>query len=218
MIINSTDPKVFPAALRRPISPNPPDEARPFTLIYYGTVAERHGLDIAVRALPLALRVAPHLQLIIKGRGEHLFNVKQLAEELGVSDHVVFSESCPYREVVNFIVDVDVGIIPYQCDGFTDLLLPTKAYELAWMQRPINASDTPGIRSMFRHQSIALCNPSSPESFAEAIIDRYQHPEKRAYMVTSAAEDYKPFQWEIMAERYNQLLTSLSRKQEQKGN
>jgi glycosyltransferase involved in cell wall biosynthesis len=216
VIINSTDSKIFPAALRQPISPNPPDESRPFILMYYGTVAERHGLDIAVQALALALRAVPHVRLDIKGRGEHLIKVKQLSEELGVSDHVVFCESSPVQEVVHSIAGIDAGIIPYQCDGFTELLLPTKAYELAWMHRPIIASDTPGIRSMFRPESIALCDPSSPESFADAIVDLYLHPEKRARMVTSAAEDYKPYQWEVMAKHYQQLLASLSRKREQK--
>jgi len=216
IIINSTDPKVFPASLRQPIPTEPPDETRPFILIYYGTVAERHGLDIAVRALALALRVVPHLRLDIKGCGEHLLKVKQLTEELGVSDHVVFSEDSPYWEVVNFIVHSDVGIIPYQCDGFTDLLLPTKAYELAWMHRPIIASDTLAIRSMFRSESIALCDPSSPESFTEAIIDLYQHPEKRASMVANAAEDYVPYRWERMAKRYQQLLASQCHRQTQK--
>ena len=215
VIINSTDPKVFPTSLREPILTETPRASRPFTLMYYGTVAERHGMDIAVRALALALRVVPHLRLDIKGHGEHLFKVKQLTEELGLSDHVVFWESSPYREIVNFIVQGDVGIIPYQCDGFTDLLLPTKAYELAWMHRPIIASNTPAIRSMFRSESIALCDPSSPESFAEAIIDLYQHPEKRASMVANAAEDYEAYRWEVMTQRYQRLLISLTSKRDE---
>jgi hypothetical protein len=47
------------------------------------------------------------------------------------------------------------------------------------------ASDTRALRSMFRPESIVLCDPSRPESFAEAIIDLYQHPEKRAQMVAN---------------------------------
>jgi glycosyltransferase involved in cell wall biosynthesis len=213
VIINSADPKAFPTSLQGPILTETPNASRPFILMYYGTVAERLGIDTAVRALALALRIVPHLRLDIKGRGEHLFKVKQLTEELGLSDHVVFLESSPYNEVVNFIVQGDVGVIPYQCDGFTDLLLPTKAYELAWMHRPIIASDTPAIRSMFRPESIALCVPSSPESFAEAIIDLYNHPEKRASMMANAAEDYEAYRWEFMTERYQHLLASLCGKQ-----
>ena len=80
------------------------------------------------------------------------------------------------------------------------------------MHRPIIASDTVAMRSMFRSESVVFCDPSSPESFAGAMIDLHQHPEKRARMVANAAEDYEPYRWELMAERYQQLLISLSRK------
>jgi glycosyltransferase involved in cell wall biosynthesis len=211
-ILNSADPKLFPPSLR----PLPPSDAaeenRPFIVMYYGTIAERSGLDTAIRALALAVRSVPQLRLEIKGRGEQIDALKQLAVKLGVSDHVEFLDSSPINEIVHFIVHGDVGIIPYPHDGFAELMLPTKAYELAWMHRPIIASDTRGIRSMFRPESIVLCDSTSPESFAEAIIDLYRHPEKRARMIANAAEDYEPFRWELMAERYQQLLASLSRK------
>jgi glycosyltransferase involved in cell wall biosynthesis len=216
VIINSTDPRVFPPTLRRPILPETGWQERPFILLYYGTVAERHGLDTAVRALALARYAVPQLRLEIKGQGEYLPEVKQLAEELGVSERVGLHPGTPYKEVAHFVVEADAGIIPYRCDGFTDLLLPTKAYEMAWMHIPIIASDTPAIRSMFRPGSIALCDPASPESFAAAIIDLYQHPEKRAQMVVAASEDYEPYRWELVAERYVQLLADLSQKRVQK--
>jgi glycosyltransferase involved in cell wall biosynthesis len=213
IILNSTDPKLFPPS-RRPLPPSESTEdGRPFILMYHGTIAERFGLETAVRALALACPVVPQLRLDIKGRGEQLPDIQKLAVELGVSDRVVFSESSPVGEVVDFVVHGDIGIIPYQCDGFTELALPTKAYEFAWMQRPMIASNTRGIRSMFRPESIVLCEPSSPESFAQAIIDLYHHPEKRARMIANAAQDYIPYRWELMAEIYQQLLASLGDKQ-----
>jgi glycosyltransferase involved in cell wall biosynthesis len=218
ILLNSADPKLFPPSRRcPPPSDFPKEEEQAFIVMYHGTLAERNGLDIAIRAIALALPVIPHLQLDIEGRGEHLPSLKQLAVELGISDHVVFNGPRPSEEIVDIIVHGDVGIIPYRSDGFMDLVLPTKAYEFAWMHRPMIASDTPALRSMFRPESIVLCDPLKPESFADAIIDLYQHPEKRARMVASAAEDYEPYQWEIMAKRYRQLLTRLLQKQEKKG-
>lgn len=84
------------------------------------------------------------------------------------------------------------------------------------MQRPMIASDTRAIRSLFQPESIVLCEPDNPAAFAKAIIDLYHHPEKRAALVASAAVDYLPYRWEVMAERYQQLLRSLSRKQADK--
>jgi len=236
IILNSADPKLFPpsriadtsAVGTKPgaihcaptfgpmgtqegvVSISAAGEERPFILMYHGTVAGRNGLDIALRAFAQAREVIPQLRFDIQGRGEHLPYIKQLAKELGVSEHVVFTDPCPSEQLVDFVVHGDVGIIPYRSDGFMDLVLPTKAYEFALMRRPMIASDTPAIRSMFRADSILLCDPMSPASFAEAIIDLYRHPEKREQLVANAAEDYTPYRWEIMAKRYTQLLLALS--------
>lgn len=209
VVINSVDPKLFPATKRDHFESRLTGRKTPFIIMYHGTVAERNGLDVAVRALALALREVPDLRLDIRGRGEDLPRIQQLAVELGVAKHVVITSVGPLEEVVDFVAHGDVGIIPYHCDGFMKLVLPTKAYELAWMRRPIIASDTPAIRSMFRPESVMLCDPNKPEEFAAAMLDLYYHPEKRAQLVDNAAADYDTFAWEPQATQYQCLLASL---------
>ncbi len=217
-ILNSADPRLFPPARRCPPPSSLMGEEQPFIIMYHGTLAERNGMDTAIRALALARRVVPQVRLDIQGNGDHLPALKRLVAELGLEDAVVFKSSTSPDKLVDFVVHGDVGIIPYRRDGFADIVLPTKAYEFAWMCRPMIASDTSAICSMFRPESIILCDPSSPESFADAIIDLYQHPEKRMRMANNAFEDYAPYRWERMAERYEQLLASLSGKQREKQN
>ena len=209
--LNSADPKLFPADRRCPPSARAQQGERDFVIFYYGTVAERCGVDIAVRALALALPIVPTLRLDIMGMGEHMSVVRQLAEQLGVSDRVVFAPWSDPTHVIDFINRGDAGIIPYRCDGFADLLLPTKAYELAWMRRPIIASDTIAMRSMFQPDAIMLCDWASPEAFAEAFIDLYQHPEKQQALAAAAARDYLPYRWEIESKAYQLLLASVAR-------
>jgi glycosyltransferase involved in cell wall biosynthesis len=209
IILNSADPSIFPPS-RRPAPPTTEVQAaRPFVVIYHGTLAKRTGMDIAIRALALARQEAPQIRLHIKGRGEFRPYLQGLAAELGVSEAVEFTDPCRAEEIVDFVVQGDIGIIPYRHDGFEELVLPTKAYEYSWMHIPIIASNTVGIRSMFRPESIVLCEPEHPEGFAKAILDLYQHPEKRAEMILSAAEDYIPYEWETMSKRYCQLLIDL---------
>lgn len=213
ILLNSADPKMFPAS-RRHVQPSAPaQEDRPLILMYHGTMAHRTGLDVAIRAFAQARQVVPNLRFDIQGRGESKPALKQLAEELGVGDAVVFSDPCPSDKIVDFVAHGDIGLIPYRVDGFEELVLPTKAYEFAWMQRPMIASDTRGIRSMFRAESLVLCEPDNPEAFAVAIVELALHPEKRAALVANASIDYLPYRWETMAERYQQLLLRLSRKQ-----
>ncbi len=216
IIINSADPKMFPGAkpfspddALRPVTP-PHDASAPFIIMYWGTLAERNGMATAIRALALARREAPALRLDIMGRGEEMPRLQALAEAIGVSDAVRFFDAVPPNRVLDFIIRGDAGVIPYRADGFADLLLPTKAYELAWLGRPIIASDTPAIRSMFRPESAMLCRPDDPEDFARAFVELYRQPEKRRAMVAHAAEDYEPYRWENEAQRYASLLSWLA--------
>ena len=211
-VLNSADPTIFPVEKRTDPFMGEPTAERPLILMYHGTQAARAGLDIAIRAFVKAREVAPYLRLYFMGRGDALSDLKQLVQELGVADHVVFIPSRPPDELADFIMRGDIGIIPYRSDGFMDLLLPTKAYEYALMRRPMIVSNILAMRSMFRPESVIFCEPSNVDSFADAIIDLYQHPEKRTQLAANAEQDYAPYKWELMAERYRQLLASLAAK------
>lgn len=209
-VLNSADPKIFPEEKRSPPFQGEPTAERPLVLMYHGTLSERNGIDIAIRAFAKARIVAPYLRLHLNGGGDALPHLRQLAQTLHVSDHVVFTPIGPLERVADFVAQGDIGIIPYRSDGFMDMVLPTKAYEFAWMCRPIIASNTLAIRSMFRPDSIRLCEPSNVDSFVEAIVDLYQHPQKRAQLVAGAQQDYAEYRWERMAERYRLLIASLA--------
>jgi len=212
-VLNSADPNIFQERKRSAPFLGEATAERPIIVMYHGTLAERNGLDVAIRAIAKARTAAPHLRLYVKGGGEAQPYLKQLAQALHITDHVAFLPSGPLEEVADFIAHGDIGIIPYRSDGFMDLVLPTKAYEFAWMRRPIIASDILATRTMFGPDSIRLCEPSNADSFAEAIIDLYWHPEKRAELVAGAERDYVKYRWELMAERYCRLIDSMAQKQ-----
>ena len=174
--------------------------------MYYGTIAERNGLDTAVRALALALPRAPRLRLDIMGRGEYLLEMLKLAESLGIADHVTFSRALPFGAYCRLHRAWRCGHYSLPPRWFAELVLPTKAYEQAWMQRPMIASDTVAIRSMFRPGSLLLCDPNSPESFADAMVQLCENPELQRTLIERAAEDYVPYRWEQVASNIRRCL------------
>jgi glycosyltransferase involved in cell wall biosynthesis len=210
VVLNSADPGIFPPERRTEALDGPATAERPLVVMYHGTAAERNGLETAVRAYAQARARAPYLRFEIKGQGETIPEVERLAKELGVGDSVVITDPCPSAELIDFIMQGDVGIIPYRSDAFMDLVLPTKAYEFALLRRAMIASDTPAMRSMFRPESVALCEPGNVDSFAAAIVDLYEHPEKRRQLIENAAQDYAPKRWEIMSARYQSVLVALA--------
>jgi glycosyltransferase involved in cell wall biosynthesis len=215
-VLNSADPSIFREDKRTPLYVGDATPERPIVLMYHGTMAARNGIDTAIRAFAKAHAVAPYLQLHLNGDGEALPGLKQLAKELGVADQVVFFPRRPLHKLADFVSSGDIGIIPYPTDGFMELVLPTKSYEYAQMRRPMIASDTIAIRSLFRPESVMLCEPANPDSFAQAIVDLYQHPAKRAELMDNATQDYAEFRWEFQAERYRALIASLAEKRAEK--
>jgi len=211
-VLNSADPNLFPVEKRSEPFLGEPSAERPLVLMYYGTCSKRQGLDTAIRAMAKARERAPHLRLHVKGSGDHLPYLKELAQSLGLADRVAFYPGGPIDEVADFVAQGDISIIPYRADGFMDMVLPTKAYECALMRRPMIASDTVAMRSMFRSTSILLCDPSSVDSFAEAFVELYHSPEKRAALTAGAEQDYTNYRWELMAGRYAQLIATLAAK------
>lgn len=211
-VLNSADPSVFPEAKRTSPFLGEPTAERPLVLMYHGNLSERNGLDIALRAFAKARASAPYLRFHLNGGGDAWSGLQQLAQTLQVTDYVSFFPLGPLERVADFVAQGDIGIIPYRSDGFMDMVLPTKSYEFALMRRPMIASSTVAIRSLFRPASVRLCEPSNVDSFAEAIVDLYEHPQKRADLVANAAQDYVQYRWEAMAERYCLLLSKLARK------
>jgi glycosyltransferase involved in cell wall biosynthesis len=68
----------------------------------------------------------------VHGRGEYLEALRQLTQELGISDHIHFSDNfVPTPEMPKLISAADVGVVPYRRDVFTDGILPTKLMEYA---------------------------------------------------------------------------------------
>jgi glycosyltransferase involved in cell wall biosynthesis len=209
--INSADPKVFPASLQGPIPFDTHGKRGPFRFMFYGTISRRLGIDTAIRALALARQEAPDLELDIMGTGDDIATFQALAAELGVQEVVRFRDAVPPGPALaDFVVSHDAGIVSYHADGFADLLLPTKAYEMAWLRRPMIVSNTPAIRSMFRPESVMLCDSESPEEFARAMTRLYHSAPLRAAMVANAARDYERFRWEHERERFNSLLHTLA--------
>jgi glycosyltransferase involved in cell wall biosynthesis len=211
-ILNSADPNLFRSERRTEPFLGQPSADRPLIFMYHGTFGLAAGLDLGLRAFAKALSKAPHIRLHLKGGGPAIDDLKQLTQDLNIGDHVTFYPGGPVDEVVTFISQGDVGIIPYRSNGFMDLLLPTKAYEFALMRRPMIVSSTVATRSMFRQESVAFCQPGDEDGLVEAMIDLYNHPLKRSTLIANAEEDYLPYHWEEMAERYRQLLKTLAMK------
>jgi glycosyltransferase involved in cell wall biosynthesis len=207
VLINLPDERLF--APRAACPAKGPRAA--FVVVYHGTLARRLGLDIAIEAVARARRRIPWLEFRIVGAGEERERLIRLAERLEVSDIVRFSEGfVPVEHIPALLADADVGLVPLRRSGATDMMLPTKLLEYVQMRIPCVVPKTGTIARYFDESMLCFVAAEDPESLADALVELYEHPEKRERLGRVAAERFVgKYRWNEHKRVYTRLVNRL---------
>lgn len=192
------------------------DDGR-FRLIYHGTVDQRYGLDLALRAINQVRQTAPNIHLTIHGGGEHRQTLVNLAQELGLQDHVEFSTHfVPTSELPKLIKKADLGVVPYRDGVFTGGILPTKLMEYAALGIPAIAARTPAVAAYFDETTVLLFTPGDVEELAQCILTLYRDRSRLASLANNIAGFNRRYNWPDQRTIYLQLVNRSSERQGQR--
>lgn len=205
VVLNGPDPR---SLLSVDVTPRP-DPSR-FTLICHGTIEEHYGHDTILRAVHRARRAVPGLQLVITGSGGYAGRVRQLIDELALSDCVDFHGWVDERRLVTLLREADAGIVAQKANPYSQLVHTNKMYEYMILGKPVIATRLRAVEAYFDDTCIRFVEPDDPESLAEAIVDLHRHPETREALAAAATERYEQYSWErqgaVLLETYRQVL------------
>ena len=157
-----------------------------FRLVYHGTIAARHGLEIAFRAVHLLRHKIPEIELLLIGRGDGLEDSKRLSRKLGLDSLIRFERPLPIEQLPPLLHDCSVGLVPPRNNAANQIMLPVKLMEFAMLGVPIAAARLDPITQYFDSNAIEFFAPDSAEDLAGAIARLYEHPERRASMAREA--------------------------------
>src|SRR5262249_39761153 len=85
------------------------------------------------------LAVHPRAKLVIVGAGEDQSRLEQLR-----ADNVIFTGMQPYSRLPEFIRSSAVCINPFELNGITEKILPTKLFQYLACGKPVVATRLPG--------------------------------------------------------------------------
>ncbi len=190
VVLNVPDPRVFQKNGGRVADGK-------FRLIYHGTVARRHGLEVALKAVRQIRGSIPELEFLVIGRGDDFERIKKVAEEMQLND------------CVRFLVQSDVGVVPILYDSFTRYMLPLKLMEYVGLGIPCVVSETETIRAYFSDDMVRYCKPGDEQQLAERILELYRNPGQRTQLVASANRFNAAYNWEQQKKGYFELVDSL---------
>jgi glycosyltransferase involved in cell wall biosynthesis len=183
-----------------------------FTIIYFGTIAERHGIDLFLRSLAVLKKECLPIRFLLIGEGDVLPKIKQLAQELHLGEMLeLIDQFVNVRELPNYIQRTQMGIIPYRADPATRYMLPVKLLEFVFMELPVVASRLETICAYFDEDMLFYVPPEDVSAMADAVRKLYHSEELRLQLVENARSFTLRYNWEKESEKlysvYDQLTS-----------
>ncbi|AUT02803.1 glycosyl transferase group 1 [Nostoc sp. CENA543] len=134
------------------------------------------GVDVTIRALPKILQAFPEVKYLVIGRGDDQPRLAQLAQDLGVSDRVVFAGFVPTEQLIAHYHLADAYIMPSQ-EGFGIVYLEAMACGI-----PVLSGDNDGSADPLQDGKVGWQVPHrDPEAVAAACIEILQGEDQRCH-------------------------------------
>lgn len=213
VVMNAPDGEIFPFRKPRSMSIANEGAARPFVIMYHGSLVARNGLDLAVEAMTQVRAAVPTAELRIYGRKTpFLERVMNEACEKGLENCVRYLGPRRLDDLVGEIECCDVGVIPNQRNAFTDINTPTRMFEYLALGKPVIAPRTPGIQDYFNPKSLFFFDSGNANELAQQIKYVFFHPNEVLKTVEQGQEVFLAHTWAQERETLVTLVSGLLKK------
>lgn len=152
---------------------------------FIGSFYAYEGLDLLLDALPELIRQRPEVRVLLVGGGPQEANLRQQAERLGLTNHVIFTGRVPHKEVGRYYDLINVLAYPRHPMRLTELVTPLKPLEAMAQGQLFVASDVGGHKELIEHNNTGiLFEAGNGSALTEALLallnDRQRWPELKA--------------------------------------
>jgi len=131
-------------------------------LVHTGRLNYKNSLENIIKALPL---LEARVKFLSIGQGEELETLKKIAQELKVSERVIFHDFVSHSELVNFLKISDIFIRPSLSEGLGSSFLEAMAAKVLVIATPVGGIPDfliPGQTGLF-------CEVNNPKSIADQV-------------------------------------------------
>jgi len=180
-----------------------------FVLLTVGKVYDRKGQEVVIRALPLILESHPDVVYWMVGMPQDQQKLTEIADELGVRDHIRFWGKVSNRDLVRFYNACDLFVMTSRqladgnFEGFGIAVI-----EAALCGKAAVVSDNSGLAEAVKHGETGLIVPQNdPVITAEAIISLIEDRQKYEKLGIQARQNAIEKQtWDKVGERYSRVF------------
>jgi glycosyltransferase involved in cell wall biosynthesis len=181
-------------------------------LLTFGLLSPGKGIEVALKALPEIVKRFPDVVYIVLGathphlvrdHGEaYRLSLESLAEDLGVSDHVIFyNRFVELAELTQFIAAADIYVTPYLNEA--QAVSGTLAYAFG-CGKPVVSTPYWHARELLDEGRGALVPFGDSQAIAEAVNSLLGSPTDREAMARQAYQIGRSMLWSRSAQHYGE--------------
>ena len=150
---------------------------------YVGVMGRQEGIDLLLEAARILIQEQGRddIQFGLVGGGTSLEEMKVLASELGIADHVTFTGRVPDAEMLAMLNTADVCVNPDVANEMNDKSTMNKIMEYMALAKPIVQFDLAEGRFSAGEASL-YAKKNDPRSMAQKIAELLDDPARRAAM------------------------------------
>lgn len=183
------------------------DEHGPVTFLFVGRMVYYKGCDVLIRAFAAMKDTSCRLNMV--GQFTPLTEgCRQLAQQLGVADRVIFEDDLPREELKQRLADCDVFVLPSILRSEAFAIVQLEA--LAFGKPVINTNLPSGVPYVSRNGETGITvEPNDVAALAEAMDTLAADEMLREKYSTAALERIEEFRMEKMHKRVLRLLNEV---------
>jgi phosphatidyl-myo-inositol dimannoside synthase len=148
LITNGVDTDLFKPMSGEPVRMELGIDPDDFVIGFSGSVERWYAIDEIIRALPILIEHHRKTKLLVVGGSlftDYQQELISLARDLGMSKHVIFTGTKPYRELPRYIAAMNACTIPLSPPQWGNIALPNKFFEYSACGKPIIMRPMPDV-------------------------------------------------------------------------
>ncbi|MCP5064209.1 MAG: glycosyltransferase family 4 protein [Ignavibacteriae bacterium] len=189
-----------------------------FTLLYIGGFDIHRGLESVVKSIPKTVKEIKNFHLVLVGRGKNENDLKNIASELNISQHITFEGFQPAAKLPSYIKGSSICLVPHLKTVHTDNTIPHKLFHYMILEKPVVASNCNPIERIVKETNCGLVYESNNENdFAEKVIELYKDQSKQILFGANGKKGViEKYNWNVTSKNLIKLYKEVQSKTRRK--
>lgn len=172
---------------------------------YIGRLSEEKGILNFLEAIPKLFERGDDIKFLIGGNGELRGKAEAFLNREELSSKVNFLEWISHDVVPKYLNESKLLVLPSYTEGLPNIMLEAMACGTPVLATPVGV-----IPDVIRDSETGfIMEDNSPECIARNVVRALNHPDLERISMNALAIIEKEYTYEVSAERYRNMLTSL---------